>query len=222
MFDKNWNILIVLFIIVLVVAYFKNCYEGFAVSNDEAIANVAALYNKDNMTVTNLATTGKFVADGNGKVSITGAPGNKIIVETPNKLPLYINDGVNIGVDGRWIIDNNGAAQFSSINNNGRITTNELAVKGVIHSNVAATGEVTASGRLWSASGDLCLGDVCINKEHLRQLRDRDFNGLTTVRGILRIQEDAPGHDAYIDFLNHNGTRKQWFGYSYGGANRTL
>ena len=60
MFDKNWNILIGVLVIVLVFAYFRNCSEGFAVSNDEAIANVAALYNKDNMSVTNLTTTGAF------------------------------------------------------------------------------------------------------------------------------------------------------------------
>ena len=61
MFEKNWNIIIVLLIIVLVIAYYCNNYEGFAGSldakNAEAIANVASLYNKDNLTVTNLTTT---------------------------------------------------------------------------------------------------------------------------------------------------------------------
>jgi len=57
MFDKNWNIIIAVLIIVLIIFYFRNCYEGFA-GNTEAIANVASLYNEDNMTVTNLNVTG--------------------------------------------------------------------------------------------------------------------------------------------------------------------
>jgi hypothetical protein len=59
MFDKNWNILITVLIIVLVIAYFCNNYEGFATNNDEAIATIASVYNKDNMTVTNLTVPGK-------------------------------------------------------------------------------------------------------------------------------------------------------------------
>jgi hypothetical protein len=54
---KNLNIIIVLLIIVLIIAYFCNNYEGFATNNDEAIATVASVYNKDNMTVTNLSAT---------------------------------------------------------------------------------------------------------------------------------------------------------------------
>lgn len=57
MFDKNWNIIVAVLIIVLVIFYFRNCYEGFA-DNTEAIANVASLYNKDNFTITNLNVTG--------------------------------------------------------------------------------------------------------------------------------------------------------------------
>ena len=71
MFDNNWNILIVVFVLVLIFAYLCNNNEEFAgtleAKNAEAIANVASLYNKDNLTVTNLNVTGnaKFAKSSN-------------------------------------------------------------------------------------------------------------------------------------------------------------
>ena len=56
MFDKKWNIIIIVLVILLIIVYFCSKSEGFA-TNDEAIANVASIYNKDNMTVTNMTAT---------------------------------------------------------------------------------------------------------------------------------------------------------------------
>ena len=62
MFNNNWNIIIAVLVFVLVISYFGNCYEGFAgtvdAKNAEALGMVSSVYNKDNMSVTNLTTTG--------------------------------------------------------------------------------------------------------------------------------------------------------------------
>ena len=85
MFKKNWNIIIVLLIIVLSIAFYCNNYEGFAGSldakNAEAIANVASLYNKDNLTLTNLTATNRINIPRNSKISYSeiGNPNNYTI-----------------------------------------------------------------------------------------------------------------------------------------------
>ena len=74
MFDKKWNVLIGVLVIVLMFSYFRNCTEGFAgaveARNAEAIANVAALYNKDFSTVTNLTTTGNLTVNGIASLNV--------------------------------------------------------------------------------------------------------------------------------------------------------
>ena len=116
MFDKNQKIIILL-ISVLIITYFINCYEGFAVINDEAIANIASIYNKDNMALTNLNVTNDLnfpVDSGKTKMTLKSAPGNKILIEREGKAPFYVNDGINIGAWNNWSINNDGNAYFGS------------------------------------------------------------------------------------------------------------
>jgi microcystin-dependent protein len=72
------NCVLILIIIVLIyyIANNKNQIkykEGFAATNSEAIADIASLYNKDNMTLTNAHITNALTAnnvDVNGKLNI--------------------------------------------------------------------------------------------------------------------------------------------------------
>jgi hypothetical protein len=63
MFNNNWYIILVALVLVLIFAYFCNNYEGFATNNDEAIATIASVYNKNDMTLTNLTATNNITVN---------------------------------------------------------------------------------------------------------------------------------------------------------------
>ena len=120
MFDNNWNIIIAVLVFVLVISYFGNCYEGFAgtvdAKNAEALGMVSSVYNKDNMSVTNLTATSTITIPGNNKITLNAADGNKILVDAPaGKAPFYINNGINMGCWNTWNINNDGNARFADL-----------------------------------------------------------------------------------------------------------
>ena len=113
MFDNNWNIIIAVLVIVLIFAYLCNNNEGFAgtvdAKNAEALGMVSSVYNKDNMSVTNLTATSTITIPGNNKITLNAADGNKILVDAPaGKAPFYINNGINMGCWNTWNINNDG------------------------------------------------------------------------------------------------------------------
>ena len=101
MFDKNQNIIIAVLVIVLVLAYFMNSNEGFAdtdAKNAEAIGNIASIYNKDEIKVTNVTATGSINLP-------RGVPINYADNDKTNFSIKYSNDG---GMDGLMINSWNG------------------------------------------------------------------------------------------------------------------
>ena len=169
MFDNNWNILIVVFVLVLIFAYFCNNYEGFAgtvdVKNAEALALVSSVYNKDNMTVTNLTATSTITLPGTNKITLNAADGNKITVDAPaGKAPFYINNGIDMGCWNNWTIMNDGRAKFGNLNVTGGLNvTGATTMAGItsptidwLHNRIAALENDTVQYKhsFWIRAGD--------------------------------------------------------------------
>lgn len=148
MFNMNWNILIAIFVVILVILYFRNCYEGFA-TNDEAIAAVASLYNTNNMTVGNFNASTANITGGSLKISGNPAENDKLIVNVNGTGDnadryLYFNKSGNLGVwspskGGSWSIDPNGNAII-----NGTLTANTANIT----NNLTANG-ITSNHESW-------------------------------------------------------------------------
>ena len=72
----------------MAIAYYCNNYEGFAGSvdarNAEAIANVSSLYNKDNLTLTNLGVTNTINIPRNGKITYSSPDDPKYTIGWSN------------------------------------------------------------------------------------------------------------------------------------------
>jgi len=65
---KLW--IVILVIIMIIIFLNMKTYEHFTDLSNEAIQNIASVYNKDNMTLTNLTTTGDITIG--GKIDTTG------------------------------------------------------------------------------------------------------------------------------------------------------
>ena len=209
MFDKNWNILIGVLVIVLVFAYFRNCSEGFAVSNDEAIANVAALYNKDNMSVTNLTTTGAFNSRFKNDTWIPHTDGINYI-RGPTRL-----EGATTFTQPATFEQ---SATFKQpIKLDKHITTPMLDLPGAQLSQSDKSpnalniqyGDGTgwrANFKKWDGTtfasiydnGTLCLGNTCINEDHLKMLRGEKNIGLKNVCTNHWVGKQSGGYIASL------------------------
>lgn len=135
MFNISWNILIAIFVVILVILYFRNCYEGFA-TNDEAIAAVASLYNTNNMTVGNFNASTANITGGSLKISGNPAENDKLIVNVNGTGDnadryLYFNKSGILGVwspskqAGTWSIDPNGSTDFRGWTTTNGLTSNK-------------------------------------------------------------------------------------------------
>ncbi len=120
MFDINWNILIAILIIVIIIAYFSNCYEGFA-GNSEAIAAISSIYNKDNMSLTNLNVTGKLTS--NGDITTNG----DIYGARTLNATLGTNAGAFLKVNGDIVAERNILAK-GDITTNGKLCIGDTCI----------------------------------------------------------------------------------------------
>lgn len=197
MFDNNWNILIALLVIVLVFAYFGNCSEGFGgtinLDNKEAIQNIASVYNKDNITVTNLnantARINKFLksnnADSAGVEFLHDNESQGIGLGFNTIYAAGSNPDVNLGLKAKG----KGVILLNSNVTAGKITTPLLDLPGAQLSQSDKSpnalniqyGDGTgwrANFKKWDGNtfasivdnGSLCLGNTCINEAQLADL----------------------------------------------------
>ena len=190
MFDNNWNILITVLVIVLIFAYFRNCTEGFAINNDEAIANVASLYNKDNMTVTNLSTTGSLNSNGTNTfkrgILVTDTDPGTLIGKNYGNDP---GDRYGIGQysDGRLKVYSAGNFPLSHV-------ALSLAKKdGGFEDRVLATTDGVYIGPKLFLNGDLISNNNDIYAKKAIFNGDVEIKGSLTINGI-KLEKDSAGN----------------------------
>jgi hypothetical protein len=165
-----YKIFLFLLIVVLVHIYLcknrtVNKTELEHMSNDEAIQNLAGLYNTGNMKVGNFETTGT------AKVGTNLNIGGSIGVQAGATIsgPLNANGGIVTNA-----VNVNGIVNAT----NGYFSGGSGGPGGGTHFPWAANGEnyirghTNHDGSLRINHGQLCLGGVCIDAHHLRLLRD--------------------------------------------------
>ena len=103
-----WKIVILLLILVLI--YYKLNKKKENLTNDEAITNLASLYNNSNMTVTNMSVTGNIVArdysgnniDLSGNLNVGGN------VNSNGNLTIKNISANSLNINDKFIIDASG------------------------------------------------------------------------------------------------------------------
>ena len=202
MFEKNWNIIMVLLIIVLAIAYYCNNYEGFAGSldakNAEAIANVASIYNKDEVKVTNVSTNNLKV---NGTMTLKTDKWHTSLEDGRARLLFMPNEKTYFGAEKGYEWRDNNDKAIMNLSNTGELkVTNGSRFTGDRHWFQDAEGKGRLRvGAAWgipgiysedggndlilgSATGivrmgppgapqTLCIGNTCINERELANLK---------------------------------------------------
>jgi hypothetical protein len=144
--------IIVVIIIILIVIYIINKYvytEHF--TNDEAVQNIASLYNQAKFSVTDLTATGTSnlnTVNMTGNTTLKGGShfpytdGNNYITSTNNILrggPTSVQGDLNVS----------GTSNLPNINTSGNINVNTLTVGAggaTINGNLTVNGKITANG----------------------------------------------------------------------------
>ena len=123
--DISGTVLGIITIITVLMLKSKNNLE-FLQTNEEVLATIASIYNKDNMTVTNLKVTGKLDVD--GAATIAGATNINGLLTTPS--------GINSG----------------NIKSTGTLEVDKLATMtgGIKSKDINLTGYLWAGGYVWS------------------------------------------------------------------------
>ena len=152
--------LLILLIILFYYAYLQNKLEGMSALNDsteplsnEAIQNVSSLYNKDNMTVSNINVTGTATVQGDttiggnakiNNISLTNGGGSAGVVTGEGRLHI---DGPEI----LYLLNKSGVIIGKEWGGNGNLSVEgDLAVSG----NLAVGGSLTIDGVVISSNGE--------------------------------------------------------------------
>ena len=201
MFEKSWNIIIAVLIIVLVIAYFCNNYEGFAGSldakNAEAISNVASIYNKDEVKVTNVSTNNLNV---NGQMTLKTDKWHTSLEDGRARLLFMPNEKTYFGAVKGYEWRNNGDQPIMNLSNEGTLNVKngsrftgdrhwfqDAEGKGRLRVGAAwgypgiysedggndlVLGSATGTVRLGppGAPQTLCIGNTCITEGQLADL----------------------------------------------------
>jgi hypothetical protein len=127
---ENTHLTIILIILLIIIIYkkkFKNNEHFVDTISAEAIANIASLYNTDNMTVSNMTSTGNLTAQ-NGMTILKG--GTSIFNASKNNTIFPYTDGKNY-IRGDTQLDGSinvlGHGQFSGSDNQSLKITNEYS-----------------------------------------------------------------------------------------------
>ena len=215
MFDNNWNILILIFVLVLIFAYFSNCYEGFA-ANDEAIAAVASIYNKDEVKVTNITATNNlsidkgnlYVGDGTAEWS------NSIKIRGGQKEGGYLEFQDKDKNRQSFIMGSPGGA-FAS----GNFAVNgNLSAKGNLNVTATTTSDHLNTnydvnvGRNLSVKGDI-IGPIKVNiKNKSYDFREffspgfiqTQWSAINLVKGFMLGWNDGNGRKLWAEIIKQN------------------
>jgi len=181
--------IIIIIVILLIFLYVKNDVENF--TNDEAIQNVASLYNSSMATVTNLKATGNVTVDG----GLTA--GNYV----------YTKGNATGGTHFPWTDGNNYITSNNNILRGGPTTVQgDLNVSGGISAgNYLHTDSVNVTGN--TNIGSLTThGTATMNA-------DINSNATTNLKGNVNI-------GGKTKFRTMNGIRIEdgWSSYSQGGV----
>jgi hypothetical protein len=176
--------LILLFALIL---YCKRSFvENMADLTPEAVQNVASVYNKDNLTATNINATGSVKV---GSSALISGGGDRLQVYKDNngKAPyLYFNSAGNLGSwDGsasNWQINSDGNVDFAqNITKRGaNLVLGDGQNKWIIHTpndNRRSMWIARYDGNDWNWGNSvrlngngLCIGSTCVNETHLKML----------------------------------------------------
>lgn len=144
---------LLLLLIVSIIYIWKYKKEGMAdVSlSAEAVQNIASVYNKDNLTTTNITTTGKITSN-NGINLTKGGICRDIDCGVTGDLGLYSNK------DGQWtrFVNRNGQFNFYSDGGNGNSPTVSIDKSG----NLSTTG--TISGPMINSNNGIQLNNKAV------------------------------------------------------------
>ncbi len=127
---------------VLIFAYFCNNYEGFAgtveAKNAEALAIVSSVYNKDNMTLTNLNVNNKINIPRNGKITYSSPDDPKYTIGWSNDNGI---DGLQVkswgGGEFNVFAPDDKSKRILWWNNGGVGTTDLYASKGIFSGGIS-------------------------------------------------------------------------------------
>jgi len=174
---------LIIFLMAIIIMY--NFYEIYKLKNTikgvegfedpEAIANLASLYNQENMKVTNLEITGKLNVKGDTtlqKTTMTNAniPGK--VIAGSGKIGSWEIRADRIGIPARGDIQLHTDKWCRLLDYNG----NTGAYAGTANSAGGFAGKNlwAGQGRVWS--NNMCAGGTCVSENNLKTLTgQRDF-----------------------------------------------
>lgn len=202
--DRQFFLILLLVFVGITLLQRNDTVEGM--SNSEAIANVASLYNADAMTIGQMTTTGNTNVTGDlsvgGNVTLAATkyinnPG-RMHLKSQERIYLLAKNGVDISNSGE-MAGTLRVANGLTIGNGGTITT---GTNGTI--TTGTDGTITSGASVRAAEGkNLCIGDTCINEDHLKMLKgDKDIhlqmNGTDKAKcgGLTRTHMMAYGNKA--------------------------
>ncbi len=205
------NIIIVIIVILIVVYIINKCINIEHFTNDEAVQNIASLYNQSKFAVTDLTATGTSNLN---TVNVTGntqfkggswfpyTDGNNYITSTNNILrggPTSVQGDLNV----------TGNSNLPNINTSGNINVNTLTVGAggaTINGNLTVNGKITANGGIklgpWnfvSQSDQLYIfhntkkGGMILNSTGGMTMQAKAGTGPGGMYGFVDFLTDCPG-----------------------------
>jgi len=163
-----------LIIAILVIAFLyilqKNKNENLDTStplSNEAIQNIASVYNKNNFIASNITSTDNFFASNiyaKGKLEADSIVTKNNIMITEGEIRIG-KGGVNSGGD---IVTNGGVNATGNIRTDGMLIAAGLRTGG----GISTSDSVNASNDINTGNnGRLCLGNVCLNQDMLKAIK---------------------------------------------------
>jgi NDP-sugar pyrophosphorylase family protein len=129
----------------------KKFYEGF--STKEAVQNVASIYDKENLKVSNANITKKLDVKGNSTIE-----GNQTI------------NGDNTIKKNNIINGNNTVKEDNTVNKNNTVKgNNTIYGKNIIKGSNEVRGNGNYKKNI-TINGKLCMDDFCLEKKHLKKI----------------------------------------------------
>jgi hypothetical protein len=186
-------------VLLLIVIIYYLMYPSYDIkehmSNDEAVANVASLYNTGNFKVSNMTTTDKLIINDRHKL-VASPDGYTRLTQNDATTNIYANFAVNDQwVDNNLIVNKNATVGGDATITGSANVKGGLSVQAGISTAALSYNDVT----LWGNGSNGLKISTPGNPDDLRDLSARTINANSITADSIKIGRTTIG-DGYIQF----------------------